>query len=151
MTTQQQILEKAITPKLGEIGNDQYIFVMYDVKSITQNNKWYANIVINLTISAFQNICYTLIKRTGVSFAKYIYPRLLKSYLSQLPLQNVIQIAIDLTHIGQPQNEINQHLENIIQAQLQLLNPHLTINDAKEFLNELGKQVLENPPSKHTI
>jgi hypothetical protein len=148
---QKEILEKTLTPKLGELGNDQYIFVMYDVKHIKQNEKWYVAIVVNMMVSLIQNVFYVLVKRTGVSLAKYIYPRFVKAYLSQLPLHDVLQVAEDLSNIGNPQTEIDGHLQIIIEAQLQLLNPHLDINDARGFLNTLGQQVIDNPPTQYNI
>jgi hypothetical protein len=151
MVTEQQVIEKILTPKLGELGSDQYVFVMYDVKKIQKDNKWYLAIVANMAISLIQNVLYVLIKRTGVNVAKYIYPRFIRHYLSQLPLRDVMRVAIDLTNVGDPKTEIDAHLQMIIQAQLELFNPHLTIEDAKEFLNTLGQQVIDNPPTKYNI
>lgn len=142
------VLEKTLEPHLEHIGSDSYIFVTYDVASVHKEGKWYISFVVNTMVTVVQNVLYTLVKRTGISFAKWLYPRILKPYLKQFPLPIVMQTAVDLKNISDPQEEEQAHLQTVIDAQLKLLHPRLSISDADGFLQELGNQILSNPPTK---
>lgn len=150
-TLSKEVIEKSVTPHLAEFGSDQYVFVMYDVKSLQQNQKWYIGIVVNSVITLIQNVAYVLVRRTGVAFAKYLYRRVLREYMTQYPLKLVLQFGIDLTKLDAPQTEEQQHLKTIIDAQIKLLNPHLKIADAQDFLTTLGQEIITNPPSRFTL
>lgn len=142
------VLEKALEPHIEHIGSDSYIFVTYDIASVHKDGKWYTSFIVNTMVTVVQNVLYTLIRRTGVSFAKWLYPRVLKPYLTQFPLHIVMNTAIDLKNISDPHEEEQKHLQIVIEAQLKLLHPSLSISDADDFLKELGQQVLNNPPTR---
>ena len=148
MSEQLEIIRSSYGNKLEEIGNKQYVFVMYEItaKPNSKLKQWFLVPVVNLMASLVQNIGTTMLTKSGEKLAKYLYPRFLRPQMLQFPLSDVLTFAQDLTEIGKTEDPQVLALESVIEDQVKLLNPHKSLKDITPFLHTLGDLILQDPP-----